>query len=120
MNEKMLSFRRYGKKKGYWNSGRGPIFYFAHELFPNIEFYNKNFLDVGSGNGIFCGIASLLGAKKVIGIEPEYHGSTEGVFNNFKEMIKEVKLENIFCIPNTIQEYDPGEENFDLVLMHES
>ena len=105
LNQDILAFRKFGRKKGYWNSGRGPIFYFKHELFPNIDFNNKTVLDIGSGKGVFCGIASLMGAKKVVGLEPEHHGSTSGVLSSFEEMKEELNMENIFCFPYTFQEY---------------
>ena len=112
-------YMEFGGERGYWNTGKGVWFYLEHELFPKIDFDNKNFLDIGAGKGIFSAYAAIKGAKEVVGLEPELEGSSENMTQNFNDLIKTLNFENVFLKQITLQEYVP-ELKFDIVLMHNS
>jgi len=96
-------------------------FYLLDILFKDIDFKDKTVLDIGGGNGLYSFYVACMGAKKVVVMEPVMDGSSDGVedeFNNFKEVFG--TKDNIFFNKDILQQYDPGEDKYDVVLMHYS
>ncbi len=96
-------------------------FYLLDILFKGIDFKGKTVLDIGGGNGLYSFYAACMGAKKVVVMEPVMDGSSDGFedeFNDFKE--KFGTKDNIVFNKDFLQEYDPGDDKYDVVLMHYS
>jgi len=65
-----------------------------NNLFENIDFKDKSFLDIGGGNGRYCFYALYKGAKEAMCIEPEEDGSRSGVIHTFKKLRRLLDVEN--------------------------
>lgn len=87
-------------------------------VFSRSEIHNKRVLDVGCGPGILSFSASLLGAREVVGLEPELDGSTAGVNEQFSLVKKNLEVDNVSLRISTLQEYDFAEAPFDFVVMY--
>ena len=97
----------------------GGRFYLQH-MFAGIDFEGKRMLDVGGGRGVFSYYAACMGAD-VVCLEPQGAGSTADMNRVFRETGAQLgRLSNIRLVVDTIQNYDPGDERFDIVLSHAS
>ncbi len=74
-----------------------------------MDFTNKNVLDMGCGTGILGILAAMRGAKKVLGIDIE-----EWAFNNANENISSNNIKNmeVFCGDASLL----GDQKFDVIL----
>jgi cyclopropane fatty-acyl-phospholipid synthase-like methyltransferase len=88
--------------------------------FEEISFQGKNVLDIGGGEGLLSFYAASSGASKVICLEPEQDGSTKGMIEKFNKTKSSLNLENIDIQVKTFQEYEPGDEMFDIIISHNS
>jgi SAM-dependent methyltransferase len=90
-------------------------------LFHGVKLIDKTFLDIGGGSGIFSFYAACNGANKVMCLEPEVDGSKTNVTDIFNYIKNQLMLEsNIILNKSLIQNYNPSEGKFDVVLMHYS
>lgn len=89
-------------------------------LFGDITFKNKKVLDIGSGTGIYALYAAVKGADLVTCLEPELNGSSEGMNNTFEAVKQKLKLNNIFLLKKTFQDYNQTDIKYDIVLLHNS
>lgn len=81
----------------------------------------RSALDIGGGVGSLSFYLASQGAKRVVCIEPEADGSTEGVTSVFDKLREDIPLsENVELARTTFQGYDPGTEKFDLIVAHNS
>jgi len=55
-------------------------------LFKDIDFKDKNVLDIGGGVGIHSFYAACMGARKVICLEPELAGSSTKLKEKFNSI----------------------------------
>jgi len=101
-------------------SNQGKLKFYLKQIFDGIEINKTTLLDVGGGDGLFSFYAAIMGAKKVICLEPECEGSSEGTREKFLKLRTDLGLDNVKLIPETIQEYDSHGEVFDIILMHNS
>jgi len=88
-------------------------------LFKDINFNNKNVLDIGGGIGIHSYFAAWMNAKNVVCLDPEAPGCAEHLKNKFENINKKLKLKNIHFIKDTFQNYNPS-ISFDIVILHNS
>ncbi len=88
-------------------------------LFKEINFKDKNVLDIGGGVGLHSIYAACMGARKVICLEPELEGSSGGLNEKFSSINSELDLKNAYFIQETFQEYEPS-DIFDVVILHNS
>jgi len=87
-------------------------------LFAGIQLEGKTMLDVGCGHGRMGLWASAQGARRVVGLEPEVEGSSSGMQEAFSSAARRVGLEDrVELVTQPLQNYDPGSERFDLVLL---
>lgn len=90
---------------------------YCRALFPGIDPKGKRVLEIGCGRGTIGLYAACEGAARVVGLEPEAAGAYGENLVAFRRAIETLRLENVQGLPLTLQEYDPGPERFDLVLM---
>ena len=89
-------------------------------LFGNLDFQNKKLLDIGGGIGTFSFYAAVMGAKKVVILEPESHGSSSGIYRKFKKIKSDLdNIDNIEFQSITLQEYNTNQK-YDYILLYNS
>ncbi len=90
-------------------------------LFQDVlPFAGKPMLDIGAGAGLHSLYAAYMGADTVICLEPESEGSTAGALAKFRRIAADLSLSNISMLPVSFQEFEPGTQTFDIVLLHNS
>ncbi|GMU23183.1 MAG: hypothetical protein AMXMBFR13_32660 [Phycisphaerae bacterium] len=94
-------------------------FYLAY-LFDGVDLVGKRMLDIGAGSGLYGIYAVCSGAAKAVCLEPEAAGSVSGVRQKFDRIVGELELDCVSVSAATLQEFDPGDERFDLVFLHNS
>lgn len=95
-------------------------FYLTHQ-FKNISFDKKTVLDVGAGAGVFSFYAACMGAKEVICLEPEAAGLKPGMVEKFKKLQSGLPdLDQVKRVSITIQNFNPDDKKFDIILLHNS
>lgn len=120
MNEQTLSgYWALVDKQKLYGSSENLRFYLDY-VFKGVDFSGKRMLDIGAGIGLCSFYGAALGASEVIALEPEAEGSTSGVNNTFADMSANLKLSQVRLMPITFQEFDPGDDKFDVVLLHDS
>lgn len=95
------------------------FFFQTYHLYGDINFYNKNVLDIGGGAGLYSFYAAIKGAAKVICLEPFADGSNNQMQKKFKQIKDLMNLETVHLINNNIQNYT-SEEKFDIVISQAS
>jgi len=95
--------------------------FYMENLFRGVDFAGKRMLDIGGGRGVFSYYAGCMGAAEVVCLEPQVAGSTDDMNVAFRETGAQLKgMENVRLLLDTIQEYDPGDTRFDIILSHAS
>lgn len=93
----------------------------ARQVFSGVDLQGKSLLEIGSGDGIYSIWAKLHGAKKVVALEPEVDGCDYDVKEMFNSLMKDLKIKNVTCVPETIQGFvSQDDEKFDIVLSNSS
>ncbi|MDP3480559.1 MAG: class I SAM-dependent methyltransferase [Desulfoprunum sp.] len=93
---------------------------YTDSLFKWVNFADLTVLDIGAGRGFFSLAAACRGARTVISLEPEADGSTTGVSHVFERFRERLKLDNVVLQPCSLSEFEPGNQRFDVVLLHHS
>ncbi len=94
---------------------------YLNYLFAEIDFNNLRVLDIGGGEGIYSFYAACMGAKEVICIEPEAAGGNQGMNQEFEKLNAKFGLSNkVVLKKTTIQLFEPGDKQFDVILLHNS
>jgi len=96
------------------------LLYRLNYLFKDFDFWDKQILEIGGGNGVYSFFAAVSGAKQVINLEPAGDGSTSGVIQKFDLYRKKININNIRLIPTTFQDYNSNGEKFDMILLYDS
>jgi len=89
-------------------------------VFGEFEFRHKRVLEVGGGNGLLSFYAASCEAAEVVCLEPEAAGSTSGSNLRFDQIKAQLGLANVFLQKVTLQQFDPGNKTFDLIVLHNS
>jgi SAM-dependent methyltransferase len=87
-------------------------------LFEDTPLEGATVLDIGAGDGRYSFYAAAAGARRVVALEPEMEGSTAGVQAQFRRMADMLGLESVELRTETFQEFEPGEERFDVLFLH--
>jgi SAM-dependent methyltransferase len=86
-------------------------------VFGGVERFDTA-LDVGGGTGVLSFYMAARGGRDVTCLEPEGDGSTAGVTSTFEAARAELGFQDrVRLVRATIQDYDPGERRFDVVVI---
>jgi len=106
--------------KGIWSGSKASLRFYLDYLFRDISFAGKSMLDVGGGSGLYSFYGAIMEVKEVICLEPELEGSTKGVSDKFKQLSASLSLSNVSLQPVRFQDFDAGDQTFDIILLHNS
>lgn len=120
INRNMDSYLTFAKNNTNYKEKINNLKFYLSQLFNDIDLNNKNFLDIGGGDGVFSFFAAYAGAKTVVCLEPELDGSKEHTHNRFNTLYKFSDYKNVSLVNDTIQDYDPCNLKFDVILMNSS
>ncbi|MBN1556238.1 MAG: class I SAM-dependent methyltransferase [Phycisphaerae bacterium] len=96
------------------------VLYRCERFFRDVSPADKAILEIGAGNGVLSAYALSRGAKRVVALEPEAAGSTAGVSMLVQKLTREFPGERFTFLPDTLQQFSPGDRTFDMVLLHDS
>jgi len=101
-------------------SSPGNLRHYIHYLFQDTSFVGKTMLDIGGGAGLFSFYAGCCGASHAICLEPEAEGSSSGMVGQFQRLSTRMALNQVCLYSTRLQDFDPGNETFDIFLLHNS
>ncbi len=99
---------------------RGNLKFHLNFMFRDIPFAGKSMLDIGGGSGFYSFYAAWMGASRVVCLEPELAGSSRGIYEKSKRALDNLQVSSVSLQPSTFQDFDPGTQTFDIVLLHNS
>jgi len=88
--------------------------------FKGVDLADKDLLEIGAGAGTMSAYAAVHGARRVVAIEPEAAGSTEGFVSSIRQIAQKIPDGIMTVRAATLQEYSPPNEKFGVVLLHNS
>jgi cyclopropane fatty-acyl-phospholipid synthase-like methyltransferase len=91
--------------------------YYCTSVYRDTPLKDAAVLEIGCGLGWLSLYAACEGARRVVGLEPEADGSSGGEVAEFKRMGAKLGLGQIEVRSETIQQYDPGQQRFDVILI---
>lgn len=94
--------------------------FFLEGLLDGIPFEGRRVLDVGGGHGILTMYAAARGATEAVCLEPLAEGSRENTDQEFNDFRDSLGLTNARLSRERLQDYEPGDGGFDVVLLHNS
>jgi len=98
----------------------GNLRFYNNYIFDGVPLRDKTVLDVGAGQGFASFHAACCGAKKVVAIEPETAGATEGSSRAMDTIAGKLGLTNFESQPLTFQQFESAPESFDVILLENS
>jgi SAM-dependent methyltransferase len=116
-----LRDRYFSMAEAEWPVQRpGNLSFYVNYLFDGVELAGKRVLDIGAGSGRYSFYAAAEGARHVVALEPEAAGSDSGVTSQFEHVRESLGVDSVELRHQTLQEFDPGDERFDVLFMHAS
>jgi SAM-dependent methyltransferase len=116
-----LRDRYFSMAEAEWPVQRsGNLRFYLDYLFDGVELAGASVLDIGAGSGRYSFYAAAAGAEHVVALEPEAAGSGEGVTTQFEHVRDSLGLDSVELRQETLQEFEPGGERFDVLFMHAS
>lgn len=88
----------------------------CRQTYRSVKLKGKRVLEIGAGAGVFSAYAAVTGASRVVALEPELAGSTAGYTAHIHHMRDALGMSGFEALPLTFQDYNPGDEKFDVVL----
>ncbi len=118
--ESVDEYLRLVEREGLWSSRRNFLFYMGY-IFNNVRFEDRGMLDVGGGGGLLSFYAAAMGARRVVCLEPEGAGAGRGAGDTFERLQSSLWFsDRVRLEPARVQDFDPGGERFDIILLHNS
>lgn len=105
-------------KEKFFPKKKNLIFH-LNSIFGDIDFSNKNFLDIGGGIGLHSFYAASKGARQVLCLEPEADGSDRKVTKKFNYINKALNYTNVALKSSTFQSYI-FQDQYDIISLHDS
>ncbi|MCE3224793.1 MAG: Methyltransferase domain [Nitrospira sp.] len=88
-------------------------------LFQGIPLVDAHVLEIGCGSGAWAIWAALHGARRVIGIEPEAEGSTQGTLENMRRSVTALGLHGrVEARAEFLHDLPVPDDPYDLVIMY--
>ncbi len=116
-----LRERYFSTAEAEWPVRRtGNLRFYLDYLFEGVDLRGKRVLDIGAGGGRYSFYAAAAGAAHVVALEPEAAGSDAGVTTQFERFSEQLGVDTVELRHETLQEFDPGDERFDVLFMHAS
>jgi len=93
---------------------------YLRRLFQGVELSDARLLDVGAGNGITAFYAAAMGAREVVGLEPQAKGASAGSQEAFAANAQALPHLNVRLDARRLQEFSlsSGTAPFDVAFMH--
>jgi SAM-dependent methyltransferase len=94
--------------------------YYFDLHFDCLDIENRSVLEIGAGHGYLSAMCLAYGARRVVALEPESDGSTEGVNKQFASLADSVAMgEGIEYLPMSLEKFisTDRKEAFDYILM---
>ena len=89
-------------------------------LFAGVPLAGAHVLEVGCGNGTWAIWAALHNADRVVGIDPEAHGSSSGDFASFQETIEILGLtKRVAAYERYLHQLPEQDSPFNVVVMYD-
>lgn len=88
--------------------------------FGSLDLENRSVLEIGAGHGYLSAFCVGRGASRVVALEPESEGSTEGINKQFGQLAKSVDMgEGIEYLPMSLEKFVASDrtKQFDYILM---
>ena len=117
--DKIDRFCEYYLKNGTYKSKKRLLFR-CKQVFKGIDIMGKDMLEIGAGRGVFSSFAAVNGANKVMAMEPEAEGSSSNSSELLRNICDKCSIGNLVFSNQTIQEFDPKKEKFDIILLYNS
>lgn len=108
-------FSQLAQELGGYGSVSRALFRCA-EVYKGVDLAGKAVLEIGAGAGVFSAFAAINGANRVVALEPETAGSSEGYQFKIQQMAHGLGATNLEVRGDTIQEYEANGTVFDIVL----
>jgi SAM-dependent methyltransferase len=116
-----LRERYFATAEAEWPVHRvGNLRFYLDYLFEGVDLKGARVLDIGAGGGRYSFYAAAAGAAHVVALEPEAAGSDAGVATQFERFREQLGVDSVELRHATLQEFDPGDERFDVLFMHAS
>jgi SAM-dependent methyltransferase len=116
-----LRERYFSTAEAEWPVRRpGNLRFYLDYLFEGVDLRGARVLDIGAGGGRYSFYAAAAGAAHVVALEPEAAGSDAGVTTQFERYSQRLGVDSVELRHETLQQFDPGDERFDVLFMHAS
>jgi lipopolysaccharide exporter len=91
-----------------------------NHLFKDVCFEGKSVLDIGAGFGLHSLYAACGGARPIVCLEPEMEEDSRGAIKFLNELGSHFPEGTIIPLRNTFQNFDYGDQKFDIIISHYS
>ena len=61
-----------------------------------------------------------MGAKSIVLLEPKLKGAVDKPLDTFQRLSRELSVNNVTVMPVSFQDFDPRNQTFDIILLHNS
>jgi SAM-dependent methyltransferase len=95
----------------------GNLAHHLQYLFEGVTLPGARVLDIGAGDGLYSLWPAACGARQVVALEPEAAGSSARMRERFERAAVRLGTGNVELRPDTLQEYDPPADPFDVVML---
>jgi SAM-dependent methyltransferase len=116
-----LQERYFAAAEAEWPVRRtGNLRFYLDYLFDGVDLRGARVLDIGAGGGRYSFYAAAAGAAHVVALEPEAAGSDSEAAIQLERVRNRLGADLVELRRETLQEFDPGDELFDVFVMHAS
>jgi SAM-dependent methyltransferase len=114
------SLDHYFSVMGETGHNPGNLRFALRKMFDGVPVAGRSVLEIGAGAGSTSLYAACAGARRVVSLEPGLSGSKGGAQAVFERCRDRLGAEQVILRRETLQEFDPGDEQFDVVISRAS